>query len=155
MGETVTGEPKQNTDNRTIPTNEDERSDFPIQVNSDNVVTQKGTLYFNGVEISKLSKRQMKKYKKCMKWQEVKKEKRLKEKIKMKEKKKFQKLNDIDSGPSRKELKRRPKMKDSPCKIGVCIDLGFDHLMIDKVRIIAILKYVRYCYNKLNTICQS
>lgn len=89
--------------------------------------------YFNGVEISKLSKRQMKKYKKCLKWQEVKKEKRLKEKNKLKERRKYQKMNNINMGPSRKELKKRPKMKDSPCKISVCIDLSFDHLMIDKV----------------------
>lgn len=92
--------------------------------------------YFNGIEISKLSKRQLKKYKKCIKWQEIKKEKRLKEKQRFKEKRKHQKLSCIDVGPSRKELKRRPKMKDSPCQIGVCIDLSFDHLMIDKVIII-------------------
>lgn len=95
---------------------------------------KKDCVYFNGVEISKLSKRQMKKYKKCLKWQEVKKEKRLKERIKLKERRKYQKLNNIDIGPSRKELKKRPKMEDSPCKITVCIDLSFDHLMIDKVR---------------------
>lgn len=94
--------------------------------------------YFNGVEISKLTKRQMKKYKKCLKWQEVKKEKRAKEKLRMKERRHEAKLNNIDLGPSRKELKKK-KMKDSPCKIGVCIDLSFDELMIDKVLIISII----------------
>lgn len=105
----------------------------PIETEGKNG-NKKDCLYFNGVEISKLSKRQMKKYKKCLKWQEVKKEKRLKERIRMKERRKYQKLNNIDMGPSRKELKKRPKMEDSPCKISVCIDLSFDNLMIDKVR---------------------
>lgn len=86
---------------------------------------------FNGVEISKLTKRQMKKYKKFLKWQGVKKEKRVKERQKMRQKKKYAKLHDIDIGPSRKELKRK-KMKSSSCKIAVCIDLSFDDLMIDK-----------------------
>lgn len=89
--------------------------------------------YFNGVEISKLTKRQLKKYKKCLKWQEIKKEKRAKERLKTKEKRIQAKLNNVDLGPSRKQLKRA-KMKDSPCKITVCIDLSFDDLMIDKVR---------------------
>ncbi|CAG9859263.1 unnamed protein product [Phyllotreta striolata] len=89
------------------------------------------TQYFNGVEISKLSKKQKKKYLKALKWNEVKKEKRAKERLKCKEKRHHAKLNNIDLGPSRKELKR-VKMKDSPCKINVCIDLSFDELMIDK-----------------------
>ncbi|CAH1378885.1 hypothetical protein MTP99_002654 [Tenebrio molitor] len=87
--------------------------------------------YFNGVEISKLTKRQLKKYKKCLKWQQVKREKRAKERQRTKEKRIQAKLNNVDLGPSRKQLKRM-KMKDSPCKIGVCIDLSFDELMIDK-----------------------
>ncbi|EFA10600.1 tRNA methyltransferase 10 homolog A [Tribolium castaneum] len=86
---------------------------------------------FNGVEISQLTKRQMKKYQKCLKWQQVKKEKRAKERLKSKEKRIQAKLNNVDLGPSRKQLKRM-KMKDSPCKITVCIDLSFDDLMIDK-----------------------
>lgn len=87
---------------------------------------------FNGTEISKLTKRQLKKYKKCLKYQEAKKEKRAKERIKAKEKRKQAKLNNIDLGPSRKELKQA-RMELSACKIGVCIDLSFDDLMIDKV----------------------
>ncbi|KAJ3642407.1 hypothetical protein Zmor_025199 [Zophobas morio] len=87
--------------------------------------------FFNGVEISKLTKRQLKKYKKCLKWQEIKKEKRAKERLRTKEKRIQAKLNNVDLGPSRKQLKKM-KMKDSPCKIGVCIDLSFDDLMIDK-----------------------
>lgn len=89
-------------------------------------------IYFNGVEISKLTKRQLKKYHKFLNWQKVKKEKRSKEKEKAKEKRKLAKQLNIDIGPSRKELKRK-KMECSPCTIGVCIDLSFDHLMIDKV----------------------
>lgn len=119
-----------NADEIAVSHNEDEKAIFP----EDLEVGRKGSNYFNGIEISELSKRQMKKYKKCLKWQEVKREKRLKERVRLKEKRKYQKLNNIDIGPSRKELKRRPKMKDSPCKIGVCIDLSFDDLMIDKVR---------------------
>ena len=95
--------------------------------------------FFNGVEISKLTKRQMKKYKKCLKWQEIKKEKRAKERLRTKEKRIQAKLNNVDLGPSRKQLKKM-KMKDSPCKIGVCIDLSFDDLMIDKVGLIGLWK---------------
>lgn len=87
--------------------------------------------YFNGVEISKLTKRQYKKYQKTLKWQIVKKEKRAKERLKTKIKKSNAKLNGLDLGPSRKELKRK-KMSESSCKISVCIDLSFDDLMSDK-----------------------
>nr|CAI5856419.1 unnamed protein product [Callosobruchus analis] len=87
--------------------------------------------YFNGVEISKLTKSQMKKYQKCLKWEKLKKEKRAKERLKNKEKKHFAKEHNIDLGPSRKKLKQA-KMKDSPCKTSVVIDLSFDDLMIDK-----------------------
>lgn len=111
----------------------DDTGIHPLETENKDEIKKDG-VYFNGVEISKLSKRQMKKYRKCLKWQEVKKEKRLKERIKLKERRKYQKLNNIDVGPSRKELKKRPKMKDSPCKISVCIDLSFDNLMIDKVK---------------------
>lgn len=121
-----------NDENKELPKELEVASPNPFNPNN---LENKNEQYFNGVEISKLSKRQLKKYNKTLKWQEVKKEKRLKEKNKLKEKRKIQKLNNIDIGPSRKELKRRPKMKDSPCKISVCIDLSFDHLMIDKVNI--------------------
>ncbi|XP_066253152.1 tRNA methyltransferase 10 homolog A [Euwallacea similis] len=87
--------------------------------------------YFNGVEISKLTKRQQKKYKKFLKWQDVKKEKRAKEKERLKEKRKLARINNISLGPSRKALKMRT-MEASTCKISVCIDLSFDYLMIDK-----------------------
>ncbi|XP_076250246.1 tRNA methyltransferase 10 homolog A [Rhynchophorus ferrugineus] len=92
---------------------------------------ESGIETFNGVSINELTKRQMKKYQKFLKWQQVKKEKRSKEKEKMKEKRRFAKLNNIKLGPSRKELKKC-KMEKSPCKISVCIDLSFDDLMIDK-----------------------
>lgn len=88
--------------------------------------------YFNGVEISKLTKRQMKKYLKTLKWEGRKKEKRANERLKAKKRKMEAKLNNIDLGPSRKQLKRST-MANSPCKIGVVIDLSFDHLMISKV----------------------
>ncbi|XP_056638605.1 tRNA methyltransferase 10 homolog A [Diorhabda sublineata] len=87
--------------------------------------------YFNGVEISKLSKKQKKKYLRTVKWNAIKKEKRAKERLKLKEKRIHAKIHNIDLGPSRKQLKR-VKMANSPCKISVCIDLSFDDLMIDK-----------------------
>ncbi|KRT78444.1 hypothetical protein AMK59_8009 [Oryctes borbonicus] len=86
---------------------------------------------FNGVEISKLTKRQLKKYKRVLKWNESKKEKRAKERLKTKRKKILAKENNIDLGPSRKQLKRC-RMDNSPCKTSVVIDLSFDDLMIDK-----------------------
>lgn len=89
--------------------------------------------YFNGVEISKLTKRQIKKYNKMLKWETRKKEKRANERLKTKKRKMEAKLNNVDLGPSRKQLKRST-MANSPCKISVVIDLSFDHLMIPKVR---------------------
>lgn len=88
--------------------------------------------YFNSVEVSKLTKRQMKKYLKTLKWEGRKKEKRANERLKAKKRKMEAKLNNIDLGPSRKQLKRST-MANSSCKIGVVIDLSFDHLMISKV----------------------
>ncbi|XP_022909983.1 tRNA methyltransferase 10 homolog A [Onthophagus taurus] len=97
---------------------------------SSNIDTEKQE-YFNGVEISKLTKRQLKKYNKMLKWQETKKLKRANERIKTKRKKIEAKLNNIDLGPSRKQLKRST-MANSSCKISVVIDLSFDDLMISK-----------------------
>lgn len=90
---------------------------------------------FNGVETTKLTKRQMKKYQKMLKWEASKKEKRAKERAKAKKRKIEAKLNNIDLGPSRRELKRST-MRNSSCKIGVVIDLSFDDLMISKVSFI-------------------
>lgn len=122
-------ENEDNSSNKKL--NMDERNDEQLD-SSNAIALQEPQKLFNGVEISKLTKRQMKKYKKCLKWNDIKKEKRLKERQKLKEKRLHAKINNIDLGPSRKELKRS-KMKDSPCKISVCIDLSFDSLMIDKV----------------------
>ncbi|GJQ78995.1 hypothetical protein Trydic_g156 [Trypoxylus dichotomus] len=99
-------------------------------VNTTNEITGDNTC-FNGVEISKLTKRQLKKYKRLLKWNESKKEKRVKERLKAKKKKRLAKENNIDLGPSRKQLKRC-RMDNSPCKTTVVIDLSFDDLMIDK-----------------------
>ncbi|XP_045473573.1 tRNA methyltransferase 10 homolog A [Harmonia axyridis] len=115
--------------NGIVNRSEDNSSDNTSKTSIDNC-EEKPEL-FNGVEISKLTKRQQKKYNKMLKWQEVKKEKRAKERLKLKEKKVHAKLNNIDLGPSRKELKRM-KMANSPCKISICLDLSFDDLMIDK-----------------------
>lgn len=87
---------------------------------------------FNGVEISKLTKSQRKKYMRMKKWESTKKEKRAKERLKSKKRKVEAKINNIDVGPSRKQLKSST-MKNSTCKIGVVIDLSFDELMISKV----------------------
>ncbi|XP_060529942.1 tRNA methyltransferase 10 homolog A isoform X3 [Cylas formicarius] len=103
---------------------------------------------FNGVEISKLSKKQLKKYHKSLKWDEIKRKKRALEKQRSKEKRSFAKLHNIDIGPSRKELKRK-KMVKSSCDIAVCIDLSFDHLMIDKDMAKAIKQVLRvYTVNR-------
>ncbi|XP_017773120.1 PREDICTED: tRNA methyltransferase 10 homolog A [Nicrophorus vespilloides] len=88
-------------------------------------------ILFNGVEITKLTKTQMKKYRKMLKWEASKKEKRVKERLKMKNKKVEAKKNNIDLGPSRKQLKKAT-MANSSCKIGIAIDLSFDDLMIPK-----------------------
>lgn len=88
---------------------------------------------FNGVPVSKLTKTQMKKYQRMLRWQASKKEKRAKERLKTKDKKIKAKLLNIDLGPSRKQLKNS-KMANSSCKIGVAIDLSFDDLMINKVK---------------------
>lgn len=87
---------------------------------------------FNGVEITKLTKSQLKKYHKMLRWQESKKEKRKKERLRTKNKRIEAKVNHIDLGPSRKQLKRST-MATSPCKTGVAIDLSFDDLMTNKV----------------------
>lgn len=86
---------------------------------------------FNGVPISQLTKSQLKKYKRMLNWQAVKKEKRAKEKLKTKHKKHEAKLNNVDLGPNRKQLKN-VKMANSACQIGIVIDLSFDELMINK-----------------------
>lgn len=87
---------------------------------------------FNGVEISKLTKSQRKKYLRMKKWEAAKKEKRANERLKAKKRKVDAKMNNIDTGPSRKQLKSST-MKNSSCKIGVVIDLSFDEFMISKV----------------------
>lgn len=89
--------------------------------------------FFNGVEVSKLTKSQMKKYLRMKKWEATKKEKRAKERLKTKKRKIEAKINNIDMGPSRKQLKSST-MQNSSCKIGVVIDLSFNELMISKVR---------------------
>ncbi|KAJ8932799.1 hypothetical protein NQ314_014503 [Rhamnusium bicolor] len=66
--------------------NKEKKLDYKINVTTETVK------YFNGVEIANLSKRQMKKYKKSLKWLDIKKEKRAKERIKTKEKKIIRKI---------------------------------------------------------------
>ncbi|XP_057656422.1 tRNA methyltransferase 10 homolog A [Diorhabda carinulata] len=113
-----------------MKTEKDKQEILPT-TNEDTQNSDKPIEYFNGVEISKLSKKQKKKYLRTVKWNAIKKEKRAKERLKLKEKRIHAKIHNIDLGPSRKQLKR-VKMANSPCKISVCIDLSFDDLMIDK-----------------------
>lgn len=89
-------------------------------------------LFFNGVEVSKLSKSQLKKYRRMLKFEAVKKDKRAKERLKTKKRKHEAKLNNLDLGPTRKQLKRS-RMANSSCKTSVVLDLSFDGLMIPKV----------------------
>lgn len=121
------------TTSENIESNLSESERLPAEAVNSPISTDHTDEKFNGVEISKLTKRQLKKYHKFQQWQQVKKEKRNKEKQKSKEKRKHAKLNNIDLGPSRKELKRKT-MEASPCQTAVCIDLSFDYLMIDKVK---------------------
>ncbi|CAH0554779.1 unnamed protein product [Brassicogethes aeneus] len=104
-----------------------------LNISNDSLQSEDSTdlKYFNGVEISQLTKRQMKKYKKFLNWENVKKIKRAQERKKCKEKKIHAKLNNIEIGPSRKELNKN-KMENSSCKVGICIDLSFSDLMINK-----------------------
>ena len=68
----------------------------------------------------------------------------MKERLKAKERRAFKKANNIDLGPSRKELKRST-MADSNCKLNVTIDMSFDQLMIDK-DIAKLIKQILRCY---------
>ncbi|KAK9746002.1 tRNA (Guanine-1)-methyltransferase [Popillia japonica] len=104
-------------------------SENKVELRSNN--EKEAATLFNGVEISKLTKRQLKKYRRMLQWNKSKKEKRAKERLRLKSKKKFARKNNIDLGPSRKQLKRCT-MENSPCKTTVVIDLSFDDLMIDK-----------------------
>lgn len=101
--------------------------------------------YFNGVEISKLTKRQMKKYNKMLKWEARKKEKRANERLKVKKRKMEAKMNNMDLGPSRKQLKRST-MANSSCKTVIVVDLSFDHLMISKVKLFCYLIMFSYLF---------
>ena len=89
--------------------------------------------HFAGVEISKLSKTQMKRYQRLQKWLQEKRERRAKERKITKNRKLDAKLQNVDLGPSIKTLKSN-KMCESPCKITVAVDLSFDDLMIPKVK---------------------
>lgn len=104
----------------------------------ENAPKEEKPILFNGQDINNLSKSQMKKYKKMLSWQATKKEKRMKEKLKAKQRKIEARKQNIDLGPSRKQLKQS-KMSESPCKIGVVIDLDFDELMIPKVSFMLII----------------
>ncbi|XP_014236932.1 tRNA methyltransferase 10 homolog A [Trichogramma pretiosum] len=92
-----------------------------------------------------LTKRQLKKIKKREQWLERKGEKRKKERAKAKERKAYAKANNIDLGPSRKQLKSCT-MADSPCKLNVTIDCSFDELMISK-DIGKLIKQTLRCYS--------
>lgn len=82
-------------------------------------------------EEPQLSKRQLRKQLKREKWEKLLPAKRAKEKLKEKQKRANARLNNIDLGPSKKELKRN-KMSTSTCKVRVAVDMSFDDLMIDK-----------------------
>lgn len=125
---------KMQGEKRKIDDNENKKS-CPGEENtttSKNDSNESGRFLFNGQDINSLSKSQMKKYKKMLSWLANKKERRQQEKLKAKQRKKEAKLNNIDTGPSRKQLKQS-KMCDSSCKTSVVIDLSFDDLMIPKV----------------------
>ncbi|KAK7788427.1 hypothetical protein R5R35_012847 [Gryllus longicercus] len=93
----------------------------------------------------KISKRQMKKMQKREKWLQRKPEKRAKEKAKLKEKKLHAKLNNINLGPTVRELKNNT-MEKSNCKIHVVIDLSFDDYMNSK-GLSKCVKQILRCYS--------
>ncbi|XP_030761880.1 tRNA methyltransferase 10 homolog A-like [Sitophilus oryzae] len=103
---------------------------------------------FNGIEISKLTKRQTKKYKKYLKWEENKKERRAKQKEKLKAKKEYARLHNIKITDN-KPLLLKNTMDKSPCKISICIDLSWSDLMTDKDMNKAIKQVIRiYAENR-------
>lgn len=92
--------------------------------------TENGSTGMDRAEI--LSKRKQKKILKLAKWEQVKKEKRARERLKAKEKRIADAAKGIP-GPNklRKALKRN-KMEDSKNPVRVAIDFDYDELMIDK-----------------------
>ncbi|XP_008558822.1 tRNA methyltransferase 10 homolog A [Microplitis demolitor] len=98
----------------------------------------------NDTDTSNLSKSQLKKIKKREKWLAQKPEKRRKERLKTKEKRAFARANNIDLGPSRRELKKST-MENSTCRLTITIDMSFDDLMIDK-DIAKLVKQILRCY---------
>ncbi|KAM3963400.1 tRNA methyltransferase 10 homolog A [Aphomia sociella] len=91
------------------------------------------------------TKNQMRKWLKKVKWENRKAEKRAKEKARAKERRKEARNANLDSGPSRKALKKM-KLEKSKKNIGVVIDLSFDHLMIEKDRF-KVIKQILRCYS--------
>lgn len=81
---------------------------------------------------TKLSKRQMKKLAKQQKWEDTKAYRRAKAKAKRKEFVEKRRQGLVDNYVSRKQ-KRANTMKGSDCKVGMAIDMSFNHLMADKV----------------------
>ncbi|CAL8123284.1 unnamed protein product [Orchesella dallaii] len=108
-----------------------------------------------------MSKRQLKKQAKLLKWKDnkhVRKEQRRQEKLKYREKRKQRlealKLEAAEQGiepttvtdpTSRKSLKSN-SMKNSTCKVGICIDMSFNDLMIEK-DLHKCVKQLHRCYS--------
>lgn len=112
---------------------ETEKNDLKNQEsNNDLEPLRQPAAEFFGKNPTEISKSMLKKYKKMLSWEASKKDKRKKEKERAKQRKIEARLNNVDLGPSRKQLKMC-KMSTSPCKTGVIIDLSFDDLMIPKV----------------------
>ncbi|ODN06208.1 tRNA methyltransferase 10 A [Orchesella cincta] len=115
-----------------------------------------------GVEVKpEMSKRQLKKQAKLLKWKDNKPlrlEQRKKEKLKYTERRK-QRLEDlkrqaaedgiepetVTDPTSRKNLKSN-SMKNSTCKVGICIDMSFNDLMIEK-DLNKCIKQLNRCYS--------
>ncbi|XP_059054373.1 tRNA methyltransferase 10 homolog A [Achroia grisella] len=91
------------------------------------------------------TKNQMRKWLKKVKWENRKADKRAREKARAKERRKEARDANLDSGPSRKALKKM-KLERSKKNIGIVIDLSFDHLMIEKDRY-KVIKQILRCYS--------
>lgn len=135
---------KPNTEGKLDPQN-DTVMNMSIRLETDIEANQNKPILFNGKDINTLSKSQMKKYKKMLSWEANKKDKRKKEKQRAKERKIEARLNNVDLGPSRKQLKLS-KMSESQCKTSVIIDISFDELMIPKV----IFSNIFILFNKIS-----
>ncbi|BES96267.1 RNA (Guanine-9-)-methyltransferase domain-containing protein [Nesidiocoris tenuis] len=94
-------------------------------------IVESGTEAGEVQQVETVSKRSRKRQLKKEKWLELRPIKRAKERERLRLRRKEAKINNVDLGLSRKAMKNF-KMSSSDCKIRVCLDFSFDHLMGNK-----------------------